>query len=77
MANDHKRRLRVLERNARNFAPALTADEIDQAVARYGADKGIISSDTPSASAFRTMLCAMRPSLARTFLHAQPADLML
>ena len=77
MANDLRRRVKALEGNARNAAPALTADEIDQAVARYEAERYVLHTHTPASAAFRTMLRTMRPSLARVFLNAQPADLML
>ena len=77
MANDLRRRVKALEGNARNSAPVLTADEIDQAVARYEAERCVHHTHAPASSAFRTMLRTMRPSLARIFLHAQPADLML
>jgi len=77
MGNDLRRRVKALEGNARNIAPVLTPDEIDQAVARYGGERGVHHTHTPSPSAFRTMLRAMRPSLARIFLTAHPQDLML
>ncbi|WP_313393571.1 hypothetical protein [Sphingobium yanoikuyae] len=77
MANDLHRRLKMLEANARNSAPVLAVSEIDQAVARYEGARDVHHTHTPTPDAFRTMLRAMRPSLARIFLAAHPQDLML
>ena len=76
MGNDLRRRVKALE-HQRNFAPMITADEIDQAVARYEVERCGHDDHTPPSSAFRTMLHAMTPSLARVFLTAHPQDLML
>ena len=77
MANDLKRRLSALESKAGDLPSALAPDEIDRAVMQYDAARCGHDDHTPPSSAFRTMLGAMRPSLARLFLHAQPADLVL
>jgi hypothetical protein len=77
MANDLRRRVKMLEGRVRNIAPALTADEIAHAVTRYEADRGEEYPETPPSSAFGQMLHAMSPSVARIFLHAHPVDLMV
>lgn len=77
MASDLNRRLKMLEASADNASPRITKAEIGQAVDRYERDRGGYHDHTPTSCAFRTMLYAMRPAVARLYLPAHPVDLML
>ena len=83
MTRETERRLRALEAKASDLAASRpSADEIDDAVARFGreleadATRGI-SYPVITAEGYRDLLDTAPPWMAHAFLRADPADLFL